>query len=218
MKPARMRLARYCCGVEASGVAHGWKSTSKSSTTSQPPGRRAATMLARATSRPGRWVRRRRACTRSNWPGGGASVTTSCSSTPNAVSVPSQRTSMSEAMTQSAPTLDASHDGTDGPPAPTSQHRQPVRHADGVEMTERDGIEHVRERIEASRRLLILVVQQVVARHGPKWTTNRARCRGEALRFYWRSPRAPLTRQDGRDGPRRDDGTRVVGCCPAAGS
>ena len=37
--------------------------------------------------------------------------------------------------------------------------------ADGLEVTEGDRIEHVRERIEASRRLLALVVQEVVARH-----------------------------------------------------
>ena len=83
MNPSRRRLARSSSGVAASGQARGWTDTSKSSTTSQPPGRRAPAIRRSASSRRGTWVSTSRAWTRSNRPSGGGSAATSRRSTLN---------------------------------------------------------------------------------------------------------------------------------------
>ncbi|HEY0573345.1 MAG TPA: hypothetical protein VGD73_04530 [Pseudonocardia sp.] len=103
---------------------------SKSSISSQPPGRTAATMRRNAAFRSARCTSTNRACTRSKSSPGGSSIATSCwrTSTPPAESVFIHCTSKSVASTYPLePTRSRSSRGTDGPPAPTSQQRHPGR-------------------------------------------------------------------------------------------
>ena len=77
---------------------------------------------------------------------------------------------MSVASTRPAgPTRPASQLGTDGPPAPTSQHRHPVADSEVVDVPERRGVEDHREGIEPCPCLGLLVVKEVavLARHVP---------------------------------------------------
>jgi hypothetical protein len=57
------------------------------------------------------------------------------------------------------PTRAAGPAGTEGPPAPTSQHRQPAVIPQGVDVVKRHRVEDRRERVEASTRLGGTVVQ-----------------------------------------------------------
>ncbi len=85
-------------------------------------------MWSNACPRSGTCTSTSRAWTRSNGPGGGSSRPTSCTRTSKGRAGPDpiHETSMSVAITEPVgPTCSARKAGTFGPPAPTSQHRQP---------------------------------------------------------------------------------------------
>ncbi len=128
MKAARILFARRSSADCGSRHAAGPMATSKSSITSHPPGDNESAIACSARRRSGTCVSSKRACTRSNASPGAWSVATSCSrtSTPGGAG---DRWAMSMSVATTvpvAPTRPASQVGTDAPPAPTSQQRQPL--------------------------------------------------------------------------------------------
>ncbi len=106
----------------------GMEEASKSSSTSQPPGFRAATMRARAFSRSGRCNKTRRECTRSKAASGKASLTISWRRTSRLGICRDSRKRGSMSVTRTRPaglTRAASQAAMEPPPPPTSRQCQP---------------------------------------------------------------------------------------------
>ena len=151
----------------------GCRAGSASSTSSQPPGARDRTMERSAASRSVTWTSTNRAWTRSKVSRadrhgrrrgvaprrrGVAGVRRRRSTT---------RRCRWRAPCLREPTRRANHCGTDGPPAPTSQQRQPAAIPSGVDVAERDRVEDRCQRVESCAGRGHPVVEQVpVVTHG----------------------------------------------------